>query len=414
MTGEGILARVYWAAGLRSAATGLTGVLLGLVLAERGFEASIIGVVVGAGLAGGAVATALVAWQGDRLGRRAPLMVATALTVLGYGAVALGPSAALLTLGAFVGMLNGFGRDRGPAQTLDLAVLADAVPPTDRTRVYSRYTFIQDVAGAVGALGAAAPTVLSSNADIPLGTAYRAVMFGLAVVSTLPLALYGGLHPAITEAEPAGRRDSVPRDPVVRRRVGSLAALTALDSVGGGFLAGAILSYWFFRRFGLAPEALGALFFAARVLNALSYLAAERLARRFGLVRTMVFTHLPSSALLLAVPLVLSPWAAMGLFLAREALVQMDVPTRQSYVAAVTPPAARTFALGLTGVVRSAGWAVGAPLAGLAMSAVGIAAPLYGGAGLKILYDLALFRAFRHVHPPEEQPPAGPAFIVRR
>jgi predicted MFS family arabinose efflux permease len=138
-------------------------------------------------------------------------------------------------------------------------------------------------------------------------------------------------------------------------------------------------------------------------LNALSYLAAERFARRFGLIRTMVFSHLPSSVLLLALPLVASPWAAIALFLAREALVQMDVPTRQSYVAAVVPPDARTFALGVTGIVRSAGWAVGAPLAGLSMGALGIAAPLYAGAVLKIAYDLALFGAFRRVRPPEEE-----------
>jgi predicted MFS family arabinose efflux permease len=193
----------------------------------------------------------------------------------------------------------------------------------------------------------------------------------------------------------------------VRRRLGGLAGLTALDSVGGGFLAGSILSYWFFRRFGLAPETLGVLFFAARALNAASYLAAERFARRFGLVRTMVFTHLPSSGLLLALPLVGSAWAAVALFLAREALVQMDVPTRQSYIAAVVPAGARTFALGVMGVVRSAGWAVGAPLAGFAMGAVGIAAPLYGGAILKILYDVALFGAFRQVRPPEEEPLRG-------
>lgn len=401
MTVKGAAARIYWAAGLRSGATGLTGVLLGLALAERGFGAQSLGLVVGAGLAGGAVGTALVAWHGDRLKRRAGLMAATALTVVGYGAVALGPSPALLATTAFFGMLNGFGRDRGPAQTLDLSVLADLAQDADRTRVYSRYTLVQDVAGALGALGAALPAIASTATGITLDAAYRALFIGLAVASGVSLILYAGLDTA-PMGDAADLRGGMPRDPVVRRRLGSLAALTALDSVGGGFLAGAILSYWFFRRFGLAPEALGAVFFAARGLNALSYLAAERLARRFGLLRTMVFTHLPSSVLLLVLPLVASPWAAIPLFLAREALVQMDVPTRQSYVAAVVAPGARTFALGVTGIVRSAGWAVGAPLAGFAMGALGLAAPLVGGAVLKIAYDLALFGAFRHVRPPEE------------
>jgi len=393
--------RLYWAAGVRSAATGLTGVILGLALAERGFGAGTLGLVVGAGLAGGAAGTALVAWYGDGAGRRALLLAATALTALGYGAVALAPSAALLVLTAFLGLLNGFGRDRGPAQTLDLGMLAGVAADADRTRLFSRYTFIQDVAGAVGALGAGLPAIVRAVAPVPLDTAYRAVFAGLALVTGISLILYAGLPTAAGHA--GALRGGLPHDPVVRRRIGGLAALTALDSIGGGFLAGSILSYWFFRRFGLAPEALGVLFFAARALNAVSYMAAERLARRFGLVRTMVFTHLPSSGFLLALPLVGTAWAAVGLFLAREALVQMDVPTRQSYIAAVTPAGTRTFALGVTGIVRSAGWAVGAPLAGVAMGALGIAAPLYAGAALKVLYDVALFRAFRHVRPPEEE-----------
>jgi len=377
-------------------------VILGLALAERGYGAGTLGLVVGAGLAGGAVGTALVAWYGDAVGRRGPLLAATVLTALGYGAVALAPSAAVLALSAFLGLLNGFGRDRGPAQTLDLSVLAGVTGDADRTRVFSRYTFIQDVAGAVGALGAGLPALAHTVAHVPLDSAYRAVFAALAVVTGCSLILYGGVATPPT-AHAGDLRGGPPHDPAVRGRIGGLAALTALDSVGGGFLAGSILSYWFFRRFGLAPEALGVLFFAARALNAASYLAAERLARRFGLVRTMVFTHLPSSGFLLALPLVGSAWAAVALFLAREALVQMDVPTRQSYIAAVVPAATRTFALGVTGIVRSAGWAVGAPLAGLAMGTLGIAAPLYAGAALKVLYDVALFGAFRHVRPPEEE-----------
>lgn len=399
----GAVARIYAAAAVRSGAAGLTGVILGLALAERGFGVRALGLVIGAGLAGSAAGTALVAWYGDRLGRRGPLLAATALTAAGYGAAALAPTPALLVLTAFLGMLNGFGRDRGPAQTLDLSVLADLAPDADRTRLFSRYTLVQDVAGAVGALGAGLPSLASAAGGVPLDTGYRAVFAGLAVATAISLVFYRGLRaPA---AGLAGALRGAPRDPTVRRRLGGLAGLTALDSVGGGFLAGSILSYWFFRRFGLAPETLGVLFFAARGLNAASYLAAERLARRFGLMRTMVFTHLPSSGLLLALPLVGSAAAAVVLFLVREALVQMDVPTRQSYIAAVVPAGARTFALGVTGVVRSAGWAVGAPLAGLAMGAVGIAAPLYGGAILKILYDVALFGAFRAVRPPEEQEP---------
>ncbi|OGU07154.1 MAG: hypothetical protein A2W29_07980 [Gemmatimonadetes bacterium RBG_16_66_8] len=145
------------------------------------------------------------------------------------------------------------------------------------------------------------------------------------------------------------------------------------------------------------------MFFAARALNALSYPAAEFLARRIGLVRTMVFTHLPSSAVLLALPFVPTPGAAVAVFLVREALVQMDVPTRQSYVAALTSPGERTFALGVTGLVRNVGWAAGPAAAGASMRALGLGAPLVIGAVLKIVYDLALFGSHRTVRPPEEE-----------
>ncbi len=149
---------------------------------------------------------------------------------------------------------------------------------------------------------------------------------------------------------------------------------------------------------------LGPLFLAARALNAASYVAADVLSRRIGLLSTMVFTHLPSSVLLIFLPFAPNPWIAAFLFLARESLVQMDVPTRQSYVAAVTRPGERTFALGVTGLVRNVGWATGPAGAGWAMQALGLGAPLLCGAGLKIAYDLLLYRAFRHVRPPEELP----------
>lgn len=183
-----------------------------------------------------------------------------------------------------------------------------------------------------------------------------------------------------------------------RRRVAGLTGLFTLDSLGGGFLAGSILTYWFFRRFGLTGESLGPLFFAGRVLNALSYGWAAALSRRIGLVRTMVFTHLPSSLVLLGLPLAPTAALAAALFLARESLVQMDVPTRQAYVAAITRPGERTPALGLTALARNVGWAVGPALAGLATAAFGLPAPLVAGAGLKVVYDVALFASFRQIH----------------
>jgi MFS family permease len=376
-------------------------VLLGLYLGRLGLDAAALGLVVGAGLAGLAIGTTFVAFVGDRLGRRNTLLATTVLSGAGLVGLALVEGAVSLAIVAFLGMVNGMGRDRGPAQTLEQSLLADAATHTTRTRAFTRYALVQDLAGAVGALAAALPSGIEAAFGVSALAATRWTLVGAAAVTLAPLPLYLAL-PADKRHIVTHRWWHVPLSASGKRRVGGLAGLFALDSLGGGFLAGSILTFWFFRRFGLGGDVLGPVFFAARLLNAASYVGAEWLAARIGLVRTMVFTHLPSSVLLCALPFV--PWTALAvtLFLIREALVQMDVPTRQSYVVAVTAADERTFALGATGVVRNAGWAFGPPLGGLAMGAFGLGAPLVIGAGLKIVYDLALFASFRHVRAPEE------------
>jgi MFS family permease len=393
------------AAGLRSAALGLTGVLLGLHLAQLGVPVQTLGLVIGVGLAGMATGTTVVALRGDHWGKRRTLAVTASLAGGGLATVALGNSTGVLLAAAFVGMVNGMGRDRGPAEVLEQSMLAERVTDRDRTGAFARYALVQDVAGALGALAAGVPALIGSRVGVAPLVAFRWSLVGGAMLMLATVPLYLGL-PADPRRSGDTRRAwwSVPLSPVAKRRVGGLAGLFAVDSLGGGFLAGSIITYWFFRRFGLGAEVLGPVFFVAKILNALSYVAAERLALRIGLIRTMVFTHLPSSLALCALPFIPSVWPAVALFLAREALVQMDVPTRQSYIAAVAAPSERTFALGVTGLVRNLGWAVGPTLAGLAMVGFGLGAPLLLGAGLKITYDLSLFAGFRNLRPPEETP----------
>jgi MFS family permease len=382
----------------------LTGVLLGLYLGQADLGAGALGLVVGAGLSGLALGTLIVAYLGDALGRRRTLLAATLLSAGGLFAVAAAESLLPLVVGSFLGMVNGMGRDRGPAQALEQALLADQVAAAGRTRAFVRYTLAQDLAGAFGALAAALPSVLAAQAGQPVVEATRWVFGGAALLSLVPALIYAGL-PADPRPDPGLRTSGLLRRtqrPETRRRVRGLASLFALDSLGGGFLAGSILTFWFFRRFGLEGDVLGPVFFAERALNAGSYLLAAPLARRIGLIRTMVFTHLPSSLLLVALPFVPTAGLAVALFLIRAALVQMDVPARQSYVAAVAEPAERTYVLGVTGVVRNVGWAAGPPLSGFAMTAWGLGAPLVIGAALKVVYDLALFASFRRVLPPEE------------
>jgi sugar phosphate permease len=191
--------------------------------------------------------------------------------------------------------------------------------------------------------------------------------------------------------------------PPARRIVSRFAALSALDSLGGGFLTTALVGYWFFRRFGVDEGLLGPLFAAARVANGVSHLGAAWLAGRIGLLNTMVWTHLPSSLLLVTVPFAPSLGVAIVLFLAREALVEMDVPTRQSYLVAVVAERERLPAAAITNLTRAVSWAVAPALAGYAMRNLALAAPFVVGPGLKVAYDLLLYRAFRHVRPPEEQ-----------
>ncbi len=305
----------------------------------------------------------------------------------------------LLVLVGLIGGVNAMGRDRGGAQTLDQSILADGSSGAGRTRAFVWYTLVQDVGAAVGSALSGAPAAFERWAGADPVLAMRWALIGAAAVAALQMALYARLPPDGRAAErpkpvPVGRDD--------RRRVTGLSALFVLDSLGGGFLAGAILSYWFFRRFALTAGAIGLIFAAGKLLNAASYFGAEALARRIGLLRTMVYTHLPSSVVLAVLPWVGAPGAAIALYLVREGLVQMDVPARQAYVAAVVRPEARTYALGITNVSRYVGWATGPALAGMAIGAWGLGAPLLAAAGLKAAYDVALFFSYRGVRPEGE------------
>jgi MFS family permease len=375
---------------LRAVAVGAIAVEIGLFLAGRGFKAGAIGAVVGSGLAGAALAALAATRFADRRGRRRILSEVALLGAAGAAAMAIAPTPLLAGVAAFAGMVNGMGRDRGASLVVEQAILPQVVGDRGRTRILAWYNVLQDAGHALGALLAGAPATL---------VLYVALLVGVA-------GLARRLSPAV-EAETPSREKPPPVSPTTRRRLVRISALFALDSLGGGFLTTALLSYFFAERFDAAPAAIGLLFFGARVLNALSHLAAAWLAARIGLVNTMVFTHVPSSLLLLTVAWAPSFEVAAALFLLREGLVEMDVPTRQSYVLAIVAPHERTFASGVTALVRMAAWAAGPFVAGPLMEGERLAAPLAVGAVLKIAYDLMLYRAFRRIRPPEEAP--GPA-----
>lgn len=385
---------------LRAAATGLTGVLVGVYLARLGHGPGTIGLIVGVGLAGATAATLLATARGDRIGRRR-LLAALAAASGGFGLVVAAASDAwVIGAAAFLGMLNGMGRDRGAALVLEQAALPSTTTDHGRTAAFAWYNVLQDAGGALGALAAGIPAlIVAATASSELA----ALRLALALAALLMLAaalLYPRLSAAVESPAPAARHE-ITRE--TRGILWRISALFALDGLGGGFLTAALVSYFFFERFGTPEAVLGLLFFGARVLNALSHLGAAWLARRIGLVNTMVWTHIPSSLLLASVAVAPSFPVAALLFLLREGLVEMDVPTRQSYVMAVVRPAERTFASGVTHLVRMGVWTIGAPLAGALMQGLSLAAPLVTASAMKITYDLLLWRAFRNLRPPEER-----------
>ncbi|HSD27063.1 MAG TPA: MFS transporter, partial [Vicinamibacteria bacterium] len=301
---------------------------------------------------------------------------------------------------AFLGMVNGMGRDRGAALVVEQAVLPATVDDTGRTMVFARYNVVQDAGHAVGGLLGGLPALLEGAGAVSGDASYRLSVLVYSGLVLLPGAAYLGLSSAI-------ERPSVTRgirvSPQSRTVLWRISSLFAIDAVGGGFLTTALLAYFFYERFGVGLETIGPLFFLARLANALSHIVAAWLAGKIGLVNTMVFTHVPSSLLLVTVAFAPSFPVAAALFVLREGLVEMDVPTRQSYVMAVVRPEERNVASGVTHLVRLAGWAIAPSFAGILMEGVALMVPLLVGAALKVCYDFLLWRAFRHLRPPEER-----------
>ena len=384
---------------LRSVGTSLIGVLLGVYLAKLRLDAAQVGLVVGTGLAGAAVAALLVTLLGDRVGRRRALIALACTGAMGTVVAASSSRVEILAAAAFVGMLNGMGRDRGAALVLEQAILPSVTGEQRRTVGFAWYSAAQDVGHALGALLAGAPLLVQRWAGVEQIASFRWVLGANAAFLLATAALYLRLSPAVEAVATPRRRPPSER---TRSALWKLAALFGLDSVAGGFLTTSLLAFFFFERFGASEATIALLFFGARVANTLSHFGAAWIAGRIGLVRTMVFTHLPSSVLLLTVPFAPSFAIAAALFLLREGLVEMDVPTRQSYVMAIVQPEDRTFASGVTNLVRLGGWALAPGFAGLLMQGTALGAPLVVGAAMKIAYDLLLYAAFRKRPPPEE------------
>jgi len=391
-----LLARV-----LRTFAYGYLSVVLGVYLDRLGLDPTRIGIVLTSAIAGSAVMT--VGWSlfADRYGRRRTISTMAVLMAVGGLAFALTDSFAVLILAGFTGTISATNSEVGVFQTVDQAMLPQTAPDARRTWLFSVYNTLATFGGALGALFAAS-VGLFERLGLTGADAYRPLFVLYAVVGLANLALFAGLTEQLELAKVEGQRRflGIHRS---RRTVAKLAALFGLDAFAGALVVQSLVAYWFFIRWGLEPAQLAVLFFAVNVLSGLSLLAAGWLAARYGLLNTMVFSHLPSNVLLMLVPLMPTAPLAVALFLMRMSISQMDVPTRQSYTMAVVDPDERTATAGLTNVARTASSAFSPLVTGVAFAAGSLALPFLLAGALKIAYDGLIYVTFRGVRPPEEE-----------
>lgn len=389
-----MISLVLTARALRAFADGFVAVLLPAYLLALGHGQFEVGLLSTATLFGSALATLAVGRWGHRFAlRRLLLGAAVLMAATGLGFASLTSLWPLLVV-AFMGPLNPSGGDVSVFLPLEHSILAASGTAHARTSLFARYSFIGSVFGACGALAVAVPDWLAASAGWQMVDALRVMFVVYAAIGAVVWLLYLRIPPPPVEkarpAAPLGASRAI----VVR-----LAGLFSVDSFAGGLVINALLALWLFERFGMSLTAAGAFFFWTGLFSAVSQLAAAPLARRIGLINTMVFTHIPASLCLIGAAFASSIELALGLLLVRSLLSQMDVPTRSAYVMSVVTPAERPAAASFTAVPRSLASAAGPTIAGAWFAAGAMAAPLVACGVLKIAYDLALFAAFRRVHP---------------
>ena len=390
---------------VRLFAYGSLSVVVVFYLVGVGLTESQTGLLLAMTLFGDTLVSLFLTTRADRIGRRRTLIIGAALMTAAGLLFASTRAFWLLVAAATIGVISPSGQEVGPFLSIEQAALAHVVTDRTRTEVFAWYTLTGTLATALGALAAGTMT-RAMQTSMSAVDSYRTVVILYAALGVVLAALFSRLSSSAEAATASEKRALRPtltgldrsRDVVLK-----LSALFALDAFGGGFVIQSFAAYWFYLRFGVNPETLGVIFFWANVFAGISALLASRLAARFGLIRTMVATHLPSNVLLILVPLMPTLPLAVLVLLARFSISQMDVPTRQSYIMAVVSPEERSAAAGITGVARTIGAAVSPLLVGVMFETPALVnLPFFLAGTLKIAYDLLLYRAFVSVRPPEE------------
>jgi MFS family permease len=389
----------------RMFAYGVLGVVLVLYLVEAGLSTSSIGLLVTLTFLGDAAISLALSTRADRWGRRRVLVVGAILMALGGAGMAVTGNFLWLVVAATIGVISPTGNEVGPFLAVEQACLAHVVPAQERTKFFAWYNLAGYFSTATGALVAGALAQWLQSLGWSALASYRVLLWGYGALGVVIGVLSWRLDESVEVTEHAtgpaalsllGLHES-------RATVFKFSALFSLDAFAGGFIVQSFLAYWFHRKFGVGEASLGGVFFGANLLAGLSSLAAVPLAKRIGLVNTMVWTHLPSNVLLMLVPVMPTFGWAVTLLLLRHSISQMDVPARQSYVNAVVPAGERSAANGVTGTARQLGTALAPLCAGPMLGVVALASvPFFVAGGLKIVYDLALWRSFRALRAPEE------------
>ena len=385
---------------------GFLSVILALYLAETGLAENQIGLLFSLTLAGDAGISLWLTTHADRFGRRRTLLI-SALLMLGAGiAFLLTDNIVVLIAAAIIGVISPSGNEIGPFLSVEQAGLTSIIPDEKRTQIFAWYNLVGSFATATGALsGGWLAQVLQFRGWDALD-AYRVVLAGYALGGLLLFILFFSLSRDVEVAAPAPT-ESTPRLLGLHRSRGvvfKLSALFALDAFAGGLIVQSMIAYWFHVKFGVDSGTLGSIFFGANILAGISALLAVPLSKKIGLINTMVFTHIPSNILLMLVPLMPTLPMAVTVLLLRFSISQMDVPTRQSYTMAVVDPDERSAASGVTSIARSVGAAISPTLTGFFLGVPALLSlPFFLSGGLKIVYDLLLYRSFRSMKPPEEK-----------
>ena len=383
---------------------GFLSVILVLYLSETGLTEQQAGLLFTFTLAGDAAISLYLTTHADGFGRKRTLIIG-ALLMLGAGVVFLMTNnIVVLMLAAIIGVISPSGNEIGPFLSVEQASLSQLLPDKMRTKVFAWYNLAGSFSTAIGALtGGWLAQLLQASGWSALDS-YRYILTGYAMGGLLIAILFLQVSPAIEVHSEPNETKKVLGLHKSRNVVLKLSAFFALDAFAGGLIVQSMIAYWFHIKFGVDSGILGSILFGANILAGISSLLAVKIADKFGLINTMVFTHIPSNIFLILVPLMPSLPLAIGILLLRFSISQMDVPTRQSYTMAVVAPDERSAASGVTAIARSVGASISPALTGIFFSIPGLlSVPFFLCGGLKIVYDLLLWREFSAVKPPEEK-----------